>query len=280
MQSKMYFKKSFLKCGTCSQAVFHLLNNEFKNNLKLEEKAADPFAGGLLRKGYQCGMLWGAALAIGYQSANTIKNDNEAIITSTETTILMQNSFIERANSADCKDISECDFENKFSFIKFMLKTITSGFIFSKCFNLLANWMPDALQTINNGFAKSYYNDISTFNCAVQAVIKAEATREEAIAVSGFAGGLGLSGNVCGALGAIIYISSLRLLKHNPEIDFSQTNKELDKIIFSFLEITNGEFLCKNITKCKFNSIEEHSNYLSCGGCKNLIDKLAKLSVY
>jgi hypothetical protein len=29
----------------CSQAVFHLLNNEFSNSLKLEEKAADPFAG-------------------------------------------------------------------------------------------------------------------------------------------------------------------------------------------------------------------------------------------
>ncbi len=280
MQSKMYFKKSFLKCGTCSQAVFHLLNNEFSNSLKLEEKAADPFAGGLLRKGYQCGMLWGAALAIGYKSAKTTKNDNEAILNSIETTILMQNSFIERAKSADCKDISECDFENKFSFIKFMLKTITSGFIFSKCFNLLANWIPDALQTIKYGFSKRYYKDKSIYNCAVQTAIKSEVTREEAIAVSGFAGGIGLSGNVCGALGATIYISSLRLLKHNPNIDFSQTNIELEKIIFSFLELTNGEYLCKNITKCKFNSIEEHSNYLSCGGCKNLIDKLAKLSVY
>ena len=280
MQSKMYFKKSFLKCGTCSQAVFHLLNSEFGNLKILEEKASDPFAGGLLKKGYQCGMLWGGALAIGYEAGRLYKNDNKAIICASETTLLMQQSFIKHANSLDCKDISQCNFENKLSFIKFIIKTISSGFIFSKCFNLLADWMPEALSIINKSFNNNINIDSSIYNCAVQVAIKAEATRDEAIAVSGLAGGLGFSRNVCGVLGAIIYLSSLRLLKHNPDINFSDSTNELEKIILAFLEITDGEYLCKNISNCCFASVSEHSNFIYKGGCKILIEKLAKKSVY
>ena len=36
-------------------------------NNQLEERAADPWAGGLMQ-GYQCGQLWDAALAAGAQA--------------------------------------------------------------------------------------------------------------------------------------------------------------------------------------------------------------------
>ena len=42
-------------------------------------------------------------------------------------------------------------------------------------------------------------------------------TPEEIQAVAGFAGGLGLSGNGCGALAAALYQKALSLAKENPK---------------------------------------------------------------
>jgi hypothetical protein len=54
---------TFLKKGTCSETSFCVLNNAFDNPLLIEEHATVPFAGGLMQHGYQCGLIWGAALA-------------------------------------------------------------------------------------------------------------------------------------------------------------------------------------------------------------------------
>ncbi len=45
-----------------------VVDDSFGYPLKLEEKASMPFAGGIATQGYQCGMLWGAALAAGAQA--------------------------------------------------------------------------------------------------------------------------------------------------------------------------------------------------------------------
>jgi hypothetical protein len=36
--------------------------------MEIEERAAFPVAGGIMQYGYQCGMIWGAALAAGAQA--------------------------------------------------------------------------------------------------------------------------------------------------------------------------------------------------------------------
>ncbi len=41
------------------------------------------------------------------------------------------------------------------------------------------------------------------------------ATEEESIMVAGFAGGIGLSGHACGALGAVVWYKMLDLNKKN-----------------------------------------------------------------
>ena len=45
-----------------------VVDNSFGSPLKLEEKATMTLAGGIATQGYQCGMLWGAALAAGAQA--------------------------------------------------------------------------------------------------------------------------------------------------------------------------------------------------------------------
>ena len=45
-----------------------MLDRAFGHPLELEEKATAPLAGGIMQYGYQCGMIWGAALAAGAES--------------------------------------------------------------------------------------------------------------------------------------------------------------------------------------------------------------------
>lgn len=59
---------AFLKCGTCSETLINVLDSAFDQPLKPEERASVPFAGGIMQHGYQCGMIWGAALAAGAQA--------------------------------------------------------------------------------------------------------------------------------------------------------------------------------------------------------------------
>ncbi len=42
-----------------------VVDDSFEHPMSLEEHAVMPLAGGLMGYGYQCGMLWGAALAAG-----------------------------------------------------------------------------------------------------------------------------------------------------------------------------------------------------------------------
>ena len=66
--SSMGTVSTFLKGRACSDTLSHVLNRAFDHPLKLEERAAMPFAGGIMQHGYQCGMIWGATLAAGAQA--------------------------------------------------------------------------------------------------------------------------------------------------------------------------------------------------------------------
>ncbi len=65
--SSMGTVRTFLKVGTCSEALCNVLDRAFDRPLIPEENASMPFAGGIMGHGYQCGMIWGATLAAGTQ---------------------------------------------------------------------------------------------------------------------------------------------------------------------------------------------------------------------
>ena len=65
---KLKAKRTFIKKGTCSRTFFYILDREFGHPREDEEKAIDPLAGGILQQGYQCGMLWGASMAVGAEA--------------------------------------------------------------------------------------------------------------------------------------------------------------------------------------------------------------------
>ena len=97
-------KKVFRKLGTCSRTFFYILNREFGHQRELEERASDSLAGGIMQKGHQCGMLWGASLAVGAEAYRNCENQNQAIAVSVNATQKLMMSFSERENTINCRE--------------------------------------------------------------------------------------------------------------------------------------------------------------------------------
>lgn len=268
-------KKIFKEKGTCSRTFEYILNREFGNDLEDEERATDPLAGGIMRKGQQCGMLWGATLAIGaeaYKRAKDIDKASAMAITATQT---MMDSFEKRTKSVNCKDITGCSMDNFFGMAKFMVKVTLQGMNNSTCFNLAEDWYEDVIRSAKEGLSKSQNNKpVNTINCASEAVRRMGGTKEERAMVAGFAGGMGLSGHGCGALSAAIWYRSLEWVKENPGKS-AFGNKPAKNLLKQFKKITNSEMVCQKICDQKFLTIQDHSDFMNRGGCQNILKVLS-----
>lgn len=264
-------KKVFRKLGTCSRTFFHILNREFGHQKELEERASGALAGGILQEGEQCGMLWGAALAVGAEAYRSCNNQSQAIATAVIATQHVMDSFSKRENTINCKDITHCDFGNKWSFAKYM---ITGRFLY--CFEMAQEWAPNAVQSAKTGLTDQEIDKHqSATSCATLVAKKMGATDEEMIMVAGFAGGLGLSGAGCGALAAAIWMKSLATVKEGSN-KYPLKNPEAKKTLQAFYTTTGNKILCSEITTERFNDITEHTHFINKGGCAELINMLAE----
>lgn len=264
-------KRLFLKLGTCSRTLAFIVNREFGHINNDHEKALDPLAGGILQQGYQCGMLWGVSMAVGAEAYRKTDNLDKAIALAIKATQLIVESLIKRANSIDCSDISECDWQSKKSVAKYMI----SGKVFS-CFKLVEKWAPEAIEVAYEGLSNDQ-NELPDhcISCTSEVARKMGATDEEVVMVAGFAGGIGLSGDACGALGTAIWMKTLiEMIRKNKKPGMS--NPIWDKQLKDFYEATDYEILCNKITGKKFETLDEHTDFIKNGGCHSLIEKLAQ----
>ncbi|MFH1198392.1 MAG: C-GCAxxG-C-C family (seleno)protein [bacterium] len=271
-------KKVFKKCGTCSHTFFFLLNREFGYPKENEELASDPLAGGLSNQGYQCGMLWGASLAVGAESFRRHDNRSKAIATAITATQQILKSFVQKTNTANCREITGCNLTSIFGMMKLGIKIIVKGMENSQCFNLAADWTSGAIQSAKTGLSQQQ-TDLSqtVMSCACEVAKKMGANEEEMVMVAGFAGGYGLSGNACGALAAAIWMNTLNWCKQNPgKTPPYFKNPHTKKTMEAFCNETNSNFLCNKITGQTFKTIDDHSEFIKNGGCDKLINVLAQ----
>lgn len=270
-KTQLKAKKIFLTKGTCSHTFFYILNREFGHPKEMEERAIDPMAGGILQNGYQCGMLWGASMALGAEAYRRHKEDlNKATAVTIRATQHIMKSFQNRTKCIDCEDFTKTDFKNKWSFAKYML----TGKFYS-CFKLAEKWAPEAIQAAHEGLTlEDYQINEPVLSCASEAVRKMGGSDEESIMVAGFAGGLGLSGDGCGALAAAIWKTIFELVKkENWKSGLSDPDSE--KVLNRFFEASEYKMECHEICGKKFNSIDEHSEFIKNGGCENIINVLS-----
>jgi len=189
-------KRLFLKKGTCSRTLFFILDREFGRPQDDEERAAELLAGGIVQQGYQCGLLWGAVFAVGAESFRRRPDRDRAIGTAIKAARHVNASFVARAGSPDCYDITSCEWKNKLSIAKYML---TGKFL--SCFKLADAWAPEAIRAAEEGLALDP-SDLPArpLSCASEVVRLSGGSDAEMVMTAGLAGGIGLSGGGCAKL--------------------------------------------------------------------------------
>ncbi len=114
-----------------------VVDNSFNHPLALEEHATMPLAGGMEQMGYQCGQLWGAALAAGAEAYRLFGPGPSAEAAAVIAVQRLVDSFQTSYKSINCFEVIELDWKNAQGkqVLKFFLKggpircfAMTAGF--------------------------------------------------------------------------------------------------------------------------------------------------------
>lgn len=273
-------KKRFLKLGSCSQTYLNILDNDgFGHSHPAEERAADPLAGGILRKGEQCGMLWGATMATGAEAYRRGKEQGAPLGRSLGVAIVatrhIVDSFVEQTGTTSCREITRANFANPFSMAKYMVTRARN------CFNLAEDWAPAAIEAAERGLedGETHFAGEAR-SCASECVAAMGGSEEEQAFVAGLAGGLGLRGDGCGALAAAIWKASLDWSREPENQGKSPYDNPRAKRVLAVYDahtqgLGEGHYRCREVCQREFADVAAHSAFVAAGGCRELIATLA-----
>ncbi|MFC1996563.1 C-GCAxxG-C-C family (seleno)protein [Chloroflexota bacterium] len=246
-----------------------VVDDSFDNPLRTEEKATMPLAGGIANMGYQCGMLWGAALAAGAQSYRLYGPGPQAEAEAIAATQKLVKTFCARTNNINCLEITELDMQKGSGILKFFLKGGPIG-----CFRMAAGYAREAYGEIYSAFSEEQVTAPSApVSCASMLAEKMGVSEMHAVMAAGLAGGIGLSGGACGVFGAAIWISGMNRPAEPDGFSFSDT--WVGDMTERFLESSDYEFECSEIVGRRFENIGEHAAYINNRGCAEIIEALA-----
>jgi len=240
--------------------------------MTLEEQAVMPLAGGIAQHGYQCGMIWGAALAAGAEASRLYGAGPRAEAGAVAAAQRLVEAFRALNEHIDCIEITGIDKSSSKG-------KMVAHFLFKggtvRCIHMASVYAPRAFREIGAAFAKQVAEPPQgKVSCTAKLARAMGVSEERAIMAAGFAGGIGLSGGACGALGTAIWISGLKRLERG-EDKLSFSSKEGAELITRFLAATDYEFECAKIVGRKFDGIGDHADHVCRGGCANIIDALA-----
>jgi hypothetical protein len=253
-----------------------VIDRAFDHPLEAEEHATASFAGGIKQHGYQCGMVWGAALAAGAQAYQLYGAGSPGETRAVMAAQRLVESFRTQNKAVDCIDITDIDKSSStWQMITFFL--LKGGSI--GCFRMAARYAPVALSEVNSTFSdENIEAPPAPVSCAAILAQKMDVSDMHTVMAAGLAGGIGLCGGACGALGAAIWIMGMRLQAEqsvknlwNDEIFTSKFDELMDR----FLKSSDYEFECSKIVGRQFENVNDHSTYVRDGGCSNIIEALA-----
>ena len=229
-------------------------------------------AGGIMQHGYQCGMIWGATLAAGAQAYRLHGPGPQAETMAIIAAQRLVNSFRAQNSHINCLEITDIDKSSSTMqmITFFLLKGGTIG-----CFRMAARYAPVAFSEINTALSEKHIEAPSPpVSCTAILAQKMGVSDMHTVMASGFAGGIGLCGGACGALGAAIWIITMNSARERAgKISFKNPGA-LDAID-RFLKHTDFKFECSEIVGRRFENIDDHASYLRDGGCSKIIEVLA-----
>jgi len=259
-----------------------IVDSSYGHPLDLEELATNPHAGGIMNQGYQCGMLWGAALAAGAQAYRLSGSGPQAETAAIIAAQKLAESFRISAGNINCLEIIHMDLHKKpkegqsfssmpdiWGILKFLFKGGPIG-----CFRMAVRYTPNALSEINAALSETQIEAPSPpVSCAAMLAQKMGVSEMHTVMAAGLAGGIGLSGGACGALGAAMWIIGM----NNPEELKKMSSPVIGQVIEKFIKSKTADFRfeCSEIVGRKFENIADHSAYLRDGGCSEIIELLA-----
>ena len=233
-------------------------------------------AGGLLQNGYQCGMLWGAALAAGARAYQLFGPGPQAEAAAIVAAQRLVETFLARNKHMNCGDITNIDWKG--STQRRMLMQVARYFTRGGpllCFSMTAGYAQAAFGEITRVYSREPAEAPSApVSCAALLARKAGLDDMHAVMAAGLAGGIGLSGGACGALGAATWILAMR---QGPQ-DGATTGLTLpgaDAMLERFLASSDYEFECAKIVGRKFDGVDDHARHVREGGCSAIIEALA-----
>ena len=232
--------------------------------------------GGFMNYGYQCGMVWGVALAAGAQAYRLRgpgpQAESEAVVAAQRLVSVFRAS---NKNEFNCMEISEMNMQGEIKagqILKFFLKGGPVG-----CFRMAARYAPQAFDEINDTSAAPPVQTMFKMSCTALLGQKMGLSEKRITMMSGLAGGIGLCGGGCGALGGAIWVLGMKLLEEGlvgPLWESKEFQAKATALIDDFVQ-TAGGLECMEITGREFDNVEDHAAFLHQGGCAEVIEFLA-----
>lgn len=264
---------TFLHGRACPDTLLHVLGRAFEHPMPDEERAAMPLAGGIVQHGYQCGMIWGAALAAGAQAHRLFGSGPAAETRAIAAAQRLVESFRAQNHHTDCFDITDTDRSS--STTKLMTYFLLQGGAIG-CFRMAARYAPVAFEEIRAALSEEPAElPPAPVSCSALLASNVGESDLHTVMAAGLAGGIGLSGGACGALGAAIWMVGLKRLGEGAgKLDYDAPVALA--VIETFLECTDYEFECAKIAGRRFEGVADHAGYLCAGGCAKVLGVLAE----
>jgi hypothetical protein len=250
-----------------------VVDRSFDHPLKLEENASAPLAGGIML-GYQCGMIWGAALAAGAQAHRVLGPGPLAETAAVLAAQRVVESYRSVNKYINCREVTELDMTKPSA--RAVIRYILKGGI-RKCFGGTARYAPlafdDITAVLSDGQTEAPSAPVS---CAALLAQKMGASDMHQVMAAGLAGGIGLCGGACGALGAAVWLVTMNRLKEGAKkLDSMNPEPKTLETIERFKQASGDEFECSKIVGRRFTDVGDHAAFLREGGCTEIIEVLA-----
>jgi hypothetical protein len=242
------------------------VNRAFGHPSKPEERAAGPLAGGIVRNGYQCGMVWGSALAAGAEAYRCFGAGHRAETASLIAAQRIVESFRAQNGAVDCFDLTDTDFSSTSQMWKYLLSGKPIG-----CFRMAARYAPVAFAEIRAALGDEHADaPPEPVSCSALVARMLGASDLHAVMAAGLAAGIGLSGGACGALGAVVWLDAMSGGGNYKALEARATH-----IVERFLKASGHTFECSEIVGRRFVDVRDHAAYLRAGGCTRILDALS-----
>jgi hypothetical protein len=223
-------------------------------------------------------MLWGATLAAGAHAQRSLGAGALAETAAMTAAARVVQSFQESNGQINCLELTETDWTQKLQMLRYFIK---GGPV--SCVLRAVAFAPIAFDQIESAIADTLDaagvpadpDDTASrpLSCAAALAKKVGLSDEHATMAAGLAGGIGLSGGACGALGAAIWILGVHHGKDHASFD--EVNAKAGDTIERFMQVSDFEFECSEIVGRRFDGIDDHACHLRNGGCWKIIETLA-----